>query len=281
MIKNAFNALGGSARGLFRNWRALLLLGVLYAALLATVYVFFKTGVASVWQLVVTALAFSVAPSLFFILQAGLAHAAQGDVGPVELLRRALRDFLKVFFVALPLVALAALFVYLLYKLEAYLPTPTGAVSTGPFLPHKAPVIPLRWQSVLVSSLWLILLGIVLPLLAARLWLSVAREGLKATLKGVHRVAASAFAPASVVVYIVGLFLFGLMPYFVIFTRTPVKSAWAEVLLFGLRLGLAFVFTLWGWAATLGALARTMTTTPPQAEEVAESASAGELPQQA
>ncbi|MCA1632160.1 MAG: hypothetical protein LC802_00225 [Acidobacteria bacterium] len=201
MIKNAFNALGGSARGLLRNWRALFVLNVLYAALLAALYVFFKTGVASVWQLALSALAVLLAPLLFFFLQAALA----------------------------------------------------------------------------LSSLWLTLLGFVLPLVAVGLWLAVARDGLKATLRGAHRVAARAFAPASVLVYAVGFFVFGLMPYFVLFTRTPVKGAWAEVLLFGLRLALAFVFTLWGWAVTLGALARV--TTEPVA--VNESAAVEEVPQQA
>jgi hypothetical protein len=46
------------------------------------------------------------------------------------------------------------------------------------------------------------------------------------------------------------------MPYFVLFTRTPVSNGWTELILFGLRLVLAFVLTLWGWAITLGALAR-------------------------
>ena len=278
MIKNAFNALGDSARSLVRNWRALFVLNVLYAALLASLYVFFKTGVANAWQLVVSALAFVLAPLLFFVLQAALAHFAGGDVGPGALLKRALRDFGKVLLVSLPLIALAVLFVYLLGKLEAYLPKPSEASGAASFVPHTQgpPPVPLRWQDVLLSSLWLTLLGLVLPLLAVRLWLSVARDGLKATLKGAHRVAAHAFAPASVLVYAVGLFVFGLMPYFVLFTRTPVKGAWAEVLLFGLRLALAFIFTLWGWAVTLGALARVT----PDPVAVAESSAVGELPQQ-
>jgi hypothetical protein len=280
MIKNAFNALGGSARGLFRNRGALFVFGVLYAALLLSVYVFFRTGEANSLQLVATTLTFIAAPLLFFVLQAAFAHAAQGDVGPVALLRRALRDFLKVLVIGLPLVALGVLFVYLLNKLEAYLPKASGgAADAASFVPHSQgpPVVPLRWRDVLLSSLWLMLLGFVLPLLAARLWLSVARDGLKATLKGAHRVAASAFAPASVFVYALGFFVFALMPYFVIFNRTPVKSAWGELLFFGLRLALAFVFTLCGWAVTLGALAR-ITHAP---DAVTESASVEELPQQA
>jgi hypothetical protein len=122
---------------------------------------------------------------------------------------------------------------------------------------------PLHWQEALVSSLWLLLLGFALPLTAAHLWLSAARDGLGATLKGLHRVVGRAFAPRSVLVYAVGLFVFGLTPYFVIYTRTAVSNGWAELLLFGLRLALAFTLTLCGWVITLGALARVM---PPRAE---------------
>lgn len=277
MIKEAFNALGDSARGLFRNWRTLAVVNVLYVALLVTIYLFFRTGVASTWQLVVSALTALVAPVLFFLLQAALAHAAHGDLGPGQLLGRALRDFGKVLLVSLPLAALAVLLIYLLNKLAAGMPQPSGAEQ---FVPQTQgpPPVPLRGRDVLVSSLWLALLGFVLPLMAARLWLAVARDGLKATLKGAHRVLGRALTPSSVTVYAVGLFVFGLMTYVVIFTRTPVKSAWGELLIFGLRLALAFVFTLWGWAITLGALARL---NPEPAAAPSESTAAGELPQQA
>ena len=51
MIKESFAALGASTRDLFRNWRGLLLLAAVYGLLLASVYYFFATGVANVWQL--------------------------------------------------------------------------------------------------------------------------------------------------------------------------------------------------------------------------------------
>jgi hypothetical protein len=131
------------------------------------------------------------------------------------------------------------------------------------------PPDPLHWADALSSSLWLLLLGFVLPLVAAHLWLSVARDGLKATLRRFHRVAGRAFLPRPVLVYAVGLLVFALMPYFIIFTRTPLKSAWGELGVFGLRLALAFVFTLWGWAITLGALAALA---PPPATDAAPAA---------
>ncbi|MDT5262288.1 MAG: hypothetical protein QOC61_1292 [Acidobacteriota bacterium] len=257
MIKDTLRALGDSARSLFRNWRGLLLLSALYAALVACCYVFFSTGQANAWQLVVSALTALAAPLLFFALQAGVANFALPDRTFGALVRGTLRDFLKVLLLSLPLIALGVLFVYLLGKLQAYLPKPDEATHVYVSATAEPKPVPLHWPDALASSLWLLLLGIILPLLAAHLWLSAARDGLLLTLKKIHRVVGRAFLPQSILVYSVGLFVFGLMPYFILFTRTSVSNGWTELLLFGLRLVLAFVFTLWGWTITLGALART------------------------
>src|SRR4051812_1006432 len=242
MIKESFAALGASTRDLLRDWRGLLLLAALYALLLASVYYFFETGVANVWQLVVTAATAAAAPLLFFLLQAAAANAALPEATAGRIARRAPRDLLKVLLLAVPVAVFAVLFVYLLGKLQGWLPKVEEAphVSTMAGTLSERPV-PLHWQDALVSSSWLVLLGFVLPLAAVHLWLSAARVGLTATLKGFHRVVGRAFAPRSVFVYAVGLFLFGLMPYFVLFTRTAVTNGLAELTLFGLRLGLAFI----------------------------------------
>ncbi|HEY0172931.1 MAG TPA: hypothetical protein VGB98_18070, partial [Pyrinomonadaceae bacterium] len=149
-------------------------------------------------------------------------------------------------------------------KFPGWLPrieeSPAHSVGAGVV---EARPVPLHWQDALASSLWLLLLGFALPLLAAHLWLAAAREGLGATLKSLHRVAGRAFAPRSVLVYALGLVVFGLTPYFVIYTRTAVSNGSAELFIFGLRLALAFALTLTGWLITLGALARV---TPPLAE---------------
>ncbi len=161
---------------------------------------------------------------------------------------------------AVPVALFAALFVYLLYKLEGWLPKVDEPTHYAGVMSGERPV-PLHWQEALLSSSWLLLLGVLLPLAAAHLWLSAARVGLKVTLKGLHRVVGRAFAPRSVLVYVVGLFLFGMMPYFVLYTRTSFTNGWSELLLFGLRLALTFLLTLVGWVVTLGALARV---TPPE-----------------
>ncbi|MDT5294177.1 MAG: hypothetical protein QOJ76_1057 [Acidobacteriota bacterium] len=257
MIKDSLKAVGGSARDLFRNWRGLALLSALYFALLACVYVFFTTGVANVWQLILSALTALAAPLLFFVLSAAVANFALGREGFGALVRRTLRDFLKIALLTLPLIALAVGVVYLLGKMDAHLPKVEEASRAYVASTLAPKPEPLHWPDALASSLWLLMLGVVLPLVAAHLWLAAARDGLAATLRGIHRVVGRAFAPQSVLIYLIGLFVFGMMPYFVIYTRTPVSNGWVELALFALRLALAFVFTLWGWTITLGALART------------------------
>ena len=260
MIKDAFTAIGGATRELLRDWGALGVLAALYLALLVAVYWFFATGVGTVWQLTLSAAIAALAPLLFFVLQAAVSAHAVGAARAGEVVRRALRDFLKILLVSLPLVALAVLFYYLLNKLQARFPLPAEEAQrllpTGTGPRHTTPALPLRLQDVTFSALRLLLLGAVLPLAGAHLWLAVARDGLKAALRNVHRVLGRAFAPRAVLVYAVGLFLFGLMPYFVIYTTTPVENGWAELTIFGLRVAAAFALTLGGWAVTLGALAK-------------------------
>jgi hypothetical protein len=263
MIKDSLKAIGDSALGLFRNPLGLLLLCALYFVLLASPYIFFATGVATGWQLVLSAI---TAPGvlLFFVLQAavvGFALPSTTTFG--ALLRRMPRDFLKVLLFGLPIIALAVGLIYLLGVLQAHLPKIEEAPHVYATAAHAEPPAPLHWQDALVSFLWLLLLGFILPLVAAHLWLAAARAGLLPTLKKIHRVTGRALSAQSVFVYAVGLFVFGMMPYFIIYTRTPVSNGWAEISIFAVRLALAFVFTLWGWTITLGALARV--TPPPDA----------------
>ena len=275
MIKDSLNALADSTRNAFRGWRGLLLLSALYLLLLACVYEFFSMGVATAWQLVVSGVAAVAAPILLFVLLAATAHFALPDsIRTGALARRTLRDFVKVYLLTIPIAALGWLVFYLLGKLPEHLPK----IEEGPRVVVSATAeskpVPLHWQDALTSGLWVLLFGIVLPLVAAHLWLSVARDGLVPTVKRIHRVVARAFAARSVLVYTVGFFVFALVPYFVLYTRTSVTNGWGELLIFGLRLAFAFVLTLWGWMITLGALARV---TPPEAP-AAEVAPAMEAP---
>lgn len=282
MIKHTLIALGTAARALFRNRGALALFGLLYVALLVAVYMFFSTREATVTQLVLTTLYALLAPLFFFILQAAIAafaatDAQSEDARAVSLLRFGLKNFWKVILVAVPVAGFAVLAVYLLNKLQTYFPLDTAEAARNaahvPY-PQTPPPAPLHWPSVLLSTLRLLSLGVVLPLAAVHLWLAIARVGLKETLKRSPRILARGFAPAPVLAYAVGLFAFGLLPYMLIFTRTPIKNAWGELILFGVRLALAFVFSLWGWVITLGALAQTAGTPDTTTDAVAQTADA-------
>jgi hypothetical protein len=262
MIKDSLNALADSARATLRGWRGLLVLALLYFVPYACVYLFFSTGQATAWQLALSGAAALAAPLLLLVLMAAAANFALPErqaVGAVA--RGGLRDSWKVLLLALPVAALGWGLFYLLGKLQEALPK----IEEGPRalvgVTAGTRPAPLHWQEALMSWLWIILFGVVLPLLASHLWLSAARDGLKATLGRVHRVAARAFAPRSVLVYTLGFFVFALLPYFVLYTRTAITNGWAELFMFGLRLAVAFVLTLVGWTITLGALART---TPPE-----------------
>jgi hypothetical protein len=262
MIKDSLNAIADATRATLRGWRALLLLALLYFVPYACVYLFFSTGQATGWQLVWSGLTAFVAPLLLLVLIAATANFALPErqrAGAVA--RGGMRDSWKVLLLALPVAALGWLLFYLLGKLQERLPKIEDAPRAFVNATAESRPAPLHWQDASMSWLWIILFGVVLPLLAAHLWLGVARDGLKATLKRIHRVVARAFAPRAVLVYTIGFFVFALLPYFVLYTRTAVTNGWAELLMFGLRTAVAFVLTLVGWTITLGALART---TPPE-----------------
>ena len=255
-MKDALTAIGAAARDLFRKPGALALCALVYLALLGSVYLFFSTKESSAALLALSGALALCAPLLFFLLQAAAVHFPTAE-GFGALLRRALRDFWKLLLVSLPLVALGLLVAYLLNKLQARFPVEeTTSAAAGPPYPRTTPPAPARWQFVVFPALRLLLLGAVLPLAAVQLWAALAHEGFAATLKKLHRVVGRAFWPQSVLVYAAGLLAFAVIPYGLIFTRTQVASAWAELFVFGFRLLLAFLFTLCGWLVTTGALTR-------------------------
>ena len=278
MLKNSLEALGGAARTLWRNRGALAIFNALYAALLIALYLFVSTTEARVWKIALSALLAVVAPVLFFMIQAAGVRYAPGEVAPVMLMRHALRDFWKIFLVTLPFIALGVLVWYLLDKLQLRFPIAETAETTrtSVLYPATPPPLPLRWQNVVFPALRLVALGVVLPLAAIHFWIALAHRGLKETLKKSPRILAGAFAPQSIFIYAVGLFVFALVPYFLVFTRTSVTNGWLELIIFGLRLALAFVFTLWGWTITLGALTNitggTHATVPPPPDEATHAA---------
>jgi len=258
MIKDVINATVAAARSLLRNWRALIIFFGLYILLLVVSYLFLVTREASIWQVLLTFLLAIAAPVIFFIIQAmGVSYSQRGD-GAGALLRRSLGNCWKLILISLPIILIAWLFIYLLGRIQPDVTTAVSeaarAVPTPPRPPARAPQQSIQWQAVLITTLRFLLLYIALPLAAIHLWIATSREGIIAALKGAGRILARAFAPRAVLIYVAGLIIFALIPYLLIFTRTPSKNAWLEIALLGARLALALVFILFGWVVTLGAL---------------------------
>ena len=280
MTKDVLSAIGSAMRGLLRDWSALLALVLLFAALVATGGLFITTREATGFQVFLTfALAVAV-PVLLFVVLAGCAYYAAGHRRGVALVVRSLAGFWKVLLLSLPVLALTVLAVWGMNKLEARVRHDPaveasrtfdeggGAVTeSGGAIVERSPDADeteaarrkpkVRWAYVFYWSLRLLLLGVVLPLVAAHLWLAAARAGLGAALRQFHRLVARALSPRSVFIYAVGMIVFALVPYFLITKSTSVGAGWLEVSLFSARIGLALLLMLFGWVTTLTALART------------------------
>jgi hypothetical protein len=279
MTKETLSSIFSAARGVLRDRAAFLALVVLFAALVAACGRFVTTREATSWQVFQTFALALLVPVLLFVVAAACAYYAAGERRAVPLVVRSLKGFWKMLLLGLPVLALAVLTVWGMDKLERRVrhdpaaeasrtfDAGGGAVTeSGGAIVERAPddeeeaarrKPKVRWAYVFYWSLRLLLLGLVLPLVAAHLWLSAAAAGLGATLRTVHRVVARAFSPRSVFIYAVGMILFALVPYFLITRGALVGSGWAAVLLFAARVVLALLLMLFGWLTTMTALAQT------------------------
>lgn len=255
---SGLRATGRAARRLFGNWRALLILLLLYAALIASVYFFIAVREASVWQVLATLLLGIIAPVLFFIIQTIGVRYVENDVRTRDLLRWSVRDFWKLFVVTVPVLLLVWLIAYLFSKFQVAAPAvvseAAGAAATAARPPARTFSEAFSWKEVILTTLRFLILGLVLPLMAIHLWIAAARRGLAGAFRTIKSVMAAALAPGAVLVYGIGLLLFGVIPYFLITTNYSRGGAWTEINLLGGRLLLASLFMLCGWIITLGAL---------------------------
>ena len=104
-----------------------------------------------------------------------------------------------------------------------------------------------------------------LPLAAIHLWIEVAacnlreslRSGAKTIFTRLGKRFSGAFAFESVLTYVLGLIIFALLPYVILFVPFSPKGNKTDFLIFILRLLLSYIFSLIGWIVTVSALAKT------------------------
>ncbi len=260
MLKTSFQSIAAAIRNVFSNWRAVLVAAVVYAALLAALYTFVVVREASMLQVALTFVLALAAPLLFFWLQSmivgGIAEDHGASVG--SLLKRSLVDLWKIIVVTLPLIALAILIGYLLMKAQtrwgAPIPDETSDIPRRAAAASRDGSRPIDWKIAGLSTVRYLLFGLVLPLAAIHVWLATARYGLIAALKRVGGIFSRAFSPQSVLIYVVGFIVFGVIPYFILFKSTTSTRAWLDVSLLATRVAIVFALTLLGWVITVKAL---------------------------
>src|SRR5260221_8721747 len=134
-----------SVRTLATSPRALAILAILYALLLATVYGFIATRVATVWQVTLTFVFLVLIPIEFFVLQAAILQRARAQKFHWA---QILRDAIKLAVMTIPIVLLGFGIAYLLNKWQAHYPEPLAppvifppAAVAPPQPPHCPPVL--------------------------------------------------------------------------------------------------------------------------------------------
>jgi hypothetical protein len=263
MLTETFQSIASAARNLSRNWQPMLLIAIVYACLLVVLYFFVSVREASLAQVVLTFALAIAAPLLFFVLQAMIAGAAASDADELTsgaLVRRALTSFWKLLLITLPLIALAVLIAYLLGKAQARFGTTLNNPAVD--LPRRVAnaanareaARSIDWRAAILSTVRYLFFGLILPLAAIHLWLATAQEGLGPAIKKLKTLLARAFAPQSVLIYVVGFVIFAVIPYFLLFKTIPTKHAWLEISLLVARLAVVFALSLFGWVMTVKAI---------------------------
>ena len=247
-----------TTRSLLKNRSALAIFAGLYALLLATLYGFIATREAKVWQILLTLVFAACAPVIFFLLQATIINNAR--TGKIDWYQ-SLGDSCKLALLALPLIFVGVGIAYLLNRWQAHFPAPhLPAIYVGPPLPPQ----PTHWPTVLFATARALVFAVALPLVMIQVWvdlgkqnlLTFVRSGVRPVLRSLGQSLSRAFASQSVLTWSLGLIVFGLIPYVLLFVRVPLGGTWREIAVFSVRLVLVFVFTLFGWVITLSTFAR-------------------------
>ena len=258
MIATTFKTWIDTTKALLTNVGALAIFAALYALMLATLYWYIATREATVWQVIITLVGLVVIPAEFFILQAAILDQAR-DQGFHW--RAILIDAVKIFVVTIPIFIIASVLWYLLNKWQMHYLAPKAAIVVPPAKPQPQP---LHWPTILFATLRCLLFGIAFPLAVIHKWIEVTRNdiktlfagGAKGILKRIGRGCAHAFSSNSVLTYALGLVVFVLIPYALLFVPLTIKGNKTEFTVFIFRMILVFVFTLCGWIVTVSALAK-------------------------
>jgi len=261
MIKETLKSISATLRDRVSHPGTLVILVGLYALLLADLYGFIATKEARVWQVLLTLIFIAGAPVLFFLFQAVIINSArEAQINWY----RALIASCRLAVLTLPLVLIGWGIAYLLNRWQAHYPMPLP--SAAPILKPGQPVpaIATHWPTAFFATARTLVYLVALPLLMISLWvdlgsaslISFLRTGAKPVCKTLGQTLARAFAFESVLIYALGLVVFGLIPYALLFVKVPLGGTWREVSVFTLRLALVFVFTLFGWVITLSTFAR-------------------------
>jgi hypothetical protein len=272
MMTETFRAIATATRKVFSNWQSLLLVAVVYASLLALLYLFVSIREATFAQVTLT-FAFAVAvPLLFFILQTMIMSGSASEPDQVRagfVLKKSLASFWKLILISLPLIALAILIAYLLGRAQNRFGQTPQALNDVPRSlaetanPQRA-ARPVDWRVAIFSTLRYLSFGLILPLAAIHIWLATVREGLGGAFKKFGRLLSRAFSARSVLIYIIGFLIFAVVPYLLLFKTTKTSHAWLELSFLVARLVAVFALTLFGWLITVRALGLSATNPPVQ-----------------
>jgi hypothetical protein len=258
MIKPTIQRILATALQLLLRPRRLAIFAALYAGLLATVYGFMVVREATVIQVLLTLVLVVAAPVEFFILQALILETARN---PRFEWRRTLQTSLKLIAASLPFIIIGAGLFLALNQWQSHYPAPVAP----PWLNETNMVQQnIHRPTLLFATLRWLLFGVVLPLFAIHLWIGIStrdnRVGtgskFSATLRIIRLAATRAFTPSSMLTYTIGLLLFAMVPYAILFARIPINGARTDFTIFIGRLLLLFAVTLFGWLLTVTTLAR-------------------------
>lgn len=248
------------------NIRALVVFAIIYALLLATFFRFIWIREATVWQVLFTYAFMILIPAEFFIFQAAIIDRVRDQKFRW---RAIVIDALKFFVATIPMLLIAWLVYYLLNKIAVRFPPPV--VQTLPVVPGPPKPQTLHWPTLIFATLRFVLWGVALPLATIHLWIAIAGGevrsvfdgGAKPFLKRIGSAVARAFASESVLIYALGLIVFFVLPYAVLFVPFSPKGNKTDFVMFILRLLLCFIFSLIGWVVTISALTKSSTETAP------------------